>query len=214
MEGNQNVMKTGTTTVGILCKDGVVLAADRRATIGNFIADKKAKKIHEITPEIAVTISGSVSDAQLIIKVLKANINLKNIATRRKASVKEVANFLAGIIYSSVRRLSPIPSISHFIMGGIAKEGFALFDIFADGSLTEIEDFVASGSGSVTAYGVLESDYKKGLSVDEGVKLAVKAVNAALRRDTASGSGLEVVTITKDGIKKVIEKEIKVDLTK
>ncbi len=214
METKDNVLKTGTTTMGLMCKDGVVLAADKRATVGNFIADSKAQKIHEIAPHIGVTIAGSVSDAQLIIKILKANVRLKDIATRRSSSVREVANFLSGVIYSSIRKFSAIPSISHFIMGGKTYDGYELYDIYPDGSLTEIETFVSSGSGSVMALGVLETDYKAGISIEEGVTLARKALTAALRRDSASGSGVEIISITKDGIKKMFEKDLSVDIRK
>ena len=214
METKDNVLKTGTTTVGLMCKDGIILAADKRATVGHFIADSNAQKIHQIAPNIGVTIAGSVSDAQLIIKILKANVRLKDIATRRSSSVREVANFLSGVIYSSIRRFSAIPSISHFIMGGATDEGYELYDIFPDGSLTEIPTFVSSGSGSVMALGVLETDYKSGMSIDEGVTLARKALTAALRRDSASGSGVEIISITKDGIKKMFEKDLTIDIRK
>ncbi len=207
-----NYIKTGTTTMGVLCKDGVVLATDRRATSGNFIADNKAQKIHKITDEMAVTIAGTVSDAQLIIKLLKANINLKDIQTRRKSTVREVANFLAGVIYSNIRKFSAIPGIAHFILGGKDSSGFHLYDVYADGSLTEIDDFVSSGSGSVIAYGVLESEYKKGITTEDAVKLVIKALNSALRRDSASGSGYEVVKITEKGVEPVVLQELKINL--
>ena len=93
-------------------------------------------------------------------------------------------------------------------MGGKDMFGFHLYDLFVDGSITECEDYVSSGSGSTTAYGVLETLYKKGITIEEGVKLAVKSLNAALQRDSASGSGYDVVTITKEGFKKVLEREI------
>ncbi len=207
-----NYMKTGTTTMGVVCKDGVVLATDRRATSGSFIADNRAQKIHKITDEMAVTIAGTVSDAQLIVKLLRANVTLKNIQTRRKSSVKEVANFLAGVIYSNIRKFSTIPGIAHFILGGKDSKGFHLYDVYADGSLTDIPDFVSSGSGSVIAYGVLESEYKKGMNVDTGVKLVVKALSAALRRDSASGSGFEVIKITEKGVEPVALQELKINL--
>ena len=207
-----NCLKTGTTTIGILCKDGIVLAADKRATAGSFIADNRAKKIHQINDEIAVTIAGTVSDAQLIIKLLKANMKLKDIQTRRNSLTKEVANFLAGLIYGNIRKFSTIPGISHFILGGKDNTGFQIFDIYPDGSLSEVEDFVSSGSGSVMAYGVLEADYKKGITVEEGVKMAVKAMTSALRRDSASGSGYEVIKITSKGIEQVLNQELKIDL--
>ncbi|MBI2130002.1 hypothetical protein HYU07_07285 [Candidatus Woesearchaeota archaeon] len=97
-------------------------------------------------------------------------------------------------------------------MGGKDEGGFFIYEIFPDGTITEIDDFISSGSGSVMVYGVLETLYKKGLSVAEGVKLAIQSVNAALQRDIASGDGIDVVTITKEAVKKVFEKEIRVKL--
>ncbi|HLD18903.1 MAG TPA: proteasome subunit beta [Candidatus Nanoarchaeia archaeon] len=204
----ENRLKTGTTTVGIQCKDGIVLAADRRATAGYLIANKKAEKVFPLNERIAVTISGMVSDAQLLTKLMKAELKLKEMRADREVTVKEAANLLAGLIYGNVRRPSMIPGISHFLLGGTDSSGFHLYDLFADGSITEIDDFVASGSGSVIAYGVLETLYKKDLSVADGVDLAIKSVNAAMQRDIASGQGIDVVSITKDGVKKVFEQQI------
>jgi proteasome beta subunit len=208
MEVKDNILKTGTTTVGMLCKDGVVLAADRRATMGNYIADKKAQKIHQITDTIAMTIAGTVSDAQLLIKLIQSEMRLKSIRTGKDVIVKEVANLSARLVYNNIRQMSMIPGITQFLMGGKDMHGFHLYDIFVDGSITECEDYVSSGSGSVMAYGVLETLYKKDITVEEGVKLAVKALNAALQRDSASGSGYDVITITEKGFTKVIEREI------
>lgn len=201
-------MKTGTTTVGIVCRDGIVLAADKRATAGDLIADKRAQKIYEITPKLALTTAGTVSDVQLLVKLLRAELALKKIRTEREPNTKEAANLLAGMVYENIRKLSMIPGISHFLFAGIDDSGFHLYDIYADGSLTESRDFVSSGSGSVMAYGVLETLYKEDLSADEGVKLAVKSINAAVQRDTNSGNGIDVVTITSKGVRKVLEKEI------
>ncbi len=208
MEVKDNVLKTGTTTVGILCKDGVVLAADRRATMGNIIADKKAQKIHQITDNIAITIAGTVSDAQLLIKLIQSETRIKHIRTRKGAIVKEVANLSARMVYNNIRQMSMIPGITQFLMGGRDMDGFHLYDIFVDGSITDCKDYVSSGSGSISAYGVLETLYKKDITVDDGVKLALKALSAALQRDSASGSGYDVVTITDKGFTKVFEEEI------
>lgn len=205
-------LSTGTTTVGIVCPDGIVLGADRRATAGNFIANKKAKKVFAITPYMAITTAGSVSDVQLLIKLIKAELKLKLLRTNREPNVKETANLLSGMIYANIRKLSLIPGISHFILGGYDKFGFHLYDLFADGSLQDCEEFIASGSGSVMAYGVLDTLYKKDMNVKQGVELAVKAVNAAMQRDTSTGEGIDVVTITKQGVKTVIERELKVVL--
>ena len=201
-------MKTGTTTIGIVCRDGLVLAADKRATSGYLISWKKFDKIITITENIAVTVAGTVSDVQLLVKYLKAELRLKDIRTGRETFVKEAASLLANFVYSNIRKLSLIPGISHFILGGRDSSGFHLYDLSPDGSIIEVDDYISSGSGSVMAFGVLETLYKKGLSVDECVKLSAKGINAAVQRDIASGNGIDIVTITKDGVKKVYSKEL------
>ena len=205
-------LKTGTTTVGIACKDGVVLAADTRATAGSMIVDKQAEKVHILSDDFAVTIAGSVSEAQLLIKLIKAELKLKEVRTYKSPTVKEAANLLGGLLYSSLRRMSMFPSIAHFLLGGKDASGVYLYDLFPDGSVTKIKDFVSSGSGSVFAYGVLETHYKEGMSVEDGVKLATKCINTALQRDSCSGNGVVVVAVTEQGIKKVLQKEITASL--
>jgi proteasome beta subunit len=208
MKDNENMMKTGTTTVGIVCKDGIILAADKRATTGYLVAHKKEQKIYKITDYIAVTIAGTASDAQLLVKLIQSELRLKKIRTGKDPNVREAATLLARMVYSNIRKMSMIPGISHFVLGGADNNGIYLYDIFADGTISPCDDFMSSGSGSVMAYGVLETLYKKDMSVDDGVKLAVKCVNAAIQRDIASGEGIDVVTVTKAGIKRVLEKEI------
>lgn len=207
-------LKTGTTTLAFMCKDGIVMAADKRATAGYSISSKKFQKIYEITNFMAITTAGVVSDIQLLVKLLKAQLKLKDIRADRASTTKEAANLLAGMVYSNIRKFSAIPGVAQFLMGGKDSEGFHVYEIYADGSVSEIEDFVSSGSGSDMAYGVLETMYKKDMTVDEGIKIAAKALNASIQRDVASGSGFDIVTITKDGIKKVVSKqlEVKVEL--
>ncbi|MEM0230616.1 MAG: proteasome subunit beta [Candidatus Woesearchaeota archaeon] len=205
---SENVIKTGTTTVGIVCKDGIVLAADKRATAGYLIASKKTEKIHQISENIAVTMAGTASDAQLLVKIARAELKLKALRTGQEISVKEAANLISRLVYDNIRKFSSIPGISQFILAGKDSKGFGLYDLFPDGTIEECEDYMASGSGSVMAFGVLETLYRKGMSIDEGIKLAVKCLNAAIQRDIASGSGFDVVTITNEGVKKVLEKDI------
>jgi len=209
-EDLRELVKKGTTTVGIVCRDGVVLAADKRATIGYLISNKKIDKILQITDRMAITMAGTVSDAQLLVKLIKAELKLKTLRTGREPNVKESANLLSGMIYANIRKMSMIPGISHFLLGGTDETGFHLYDLFADGSITECDDYVSSGSGSVMAYGVLETLYKKDTNLKEGTALAVKSINAALQRDVNTGNGIDVVTITKDGIKKVFEKDLNI----
>lgn len=204
----KEVLKHGTTTVGLVCKDGLVLAADRRATAGYFIADKRAEKLVRITDKMVITTAGSVSDAQLLVKLIRAELTLKKLRTDREPNVKETANLLSGMIYSNIRKFSLIPGISHFILGGVDKAGFHMYDLFVDGSLMDCTDYISSGSGSVMAYGVLDTLYIKDIIVKDGVQLAIKAINAALQRDVSSGDGIDVITITSEGIKKVFARDV------
>jgi proteasome beta subunit len=206
MVEDKDIMKTGTTTVALMCKDGVVLCADKRVTAGYQIAYKKFEKVIQITDKIAVTVAGTVSDVQLLISLIKAELKLKSIRVGRENNVREAVNLLKSMVYQNIRKFSLIPGISHFIVGGTDDSGVYIYDVGADGTITEIDEYVSSGSGSVYALGVLETLYKKGMSVEEGIKLGAKAINAAVQRDIASGNGIDIVTVTKDGVKKVLTK--------
>jgi proteasome beta subunit len=208
MENDQNIMKTGTTTVAIKCKDGIVLAADKRVTSGYLIANKKFQKIIQVNDKIALTVAGTVSDVQLLIKYLQAELKLKDIRASRESFVSEAVNLLANLVYNNIRKFSTIPGISHFVVGGVDSKGFHAYDVGADGSVTEVDDYTSSGSGSVMAYGVLETLYKDNMSVEDAMDVAKKAINAAVQRDIASGNGIDIITITKDGVKKAYTKEL------
>ncbi|MBI2670385.1 proteasome subunit beta [Candidatus Woesearchaeota archaeon] len=205
---NTKRLQTGTTTVGIVCKDGIVLAADKRVSAGYRIAHKAFDKIHQISETMVVTTAGLVSDAQLITKLIKAELMLKKIRETREATVKEASNLLANIVYANVRRMSMVPGIVGFLLGGRDSEGFHLVEIGIDGSISFFDDYTSDGSGSDLAIGVLEASYNKNINVDEGIKLAIKSINSAIQRDMPTGSGLDVFTITDKGIKKVMTKTI------
>src|SRR3989338_3247620 len=122
----------GTTTVGIVCKDCIVLAADSRATAG-FVVNKKARKIIQINEDMAVTMAGLVSDAQLLSKLVKAEIKLKDLQSNRKTNIREAANLLGGMLYVNLRKMSMVPGIVGFLLGGRDAEGFHLYDLGIDG---------------------------------------------------------------------------------
>lgn len=203
----QEQLKTGTTTIGIICKDAVVLAADKRATAGHLIAFKDVEKVIEILPNMALTTAGTVSDIQLLVKYLKAELKLKEIRNNRKPNVKEAVNLLANFNYGYLRGMG---SVCHFLFGGYdAENGYQLYDVYPDGALNGVtsksksKGYLASGSGSTFAMGLLEDMWKKDLTKEEGIALAYRAVNTALQRDSASGEGVDVTVITEKGVEKV-----------
>lgn len=212
MEQTSEKFQKGTTTVGIVCTDGIVLAADKRASAGNFIASKDTDKIHKISPNMAVTMAGLVSDAQLIVKLARAELSLKKIRNQKEAVVKEAANLVANILYQNIRKFSTVPGIVSFLLGGKDKYGYSLYELGIDGSLSDIKRFVSTGSGSYMAYGVMETLYKEEFTVKEGVELAMKSISAAMQRDMATGEGIDVFVIDPSGVKKVIGKKIVAEL--
>lgn len=212
-EIDKNILKTGTTTLGIVCKDGIVLAADKRATYGgeggvSLIAGKNAQKVVPINDKLVVTTAGVVSDIQLIVKLIRAELRLKEIKSKEESSTAEAANLLSSLVYQNIRKFSPFLGVAHFLAAGRDSSGFHLYEVGADGSVSKIEDFISTGSGTVLVYGLLESEYKKHLTVEEGIKLAVKAINSSMKRDPATGEGLDVYTITDKEIKHVLEQEV------
>ena len=214
MENIQNNVRKGTTTLGMVCADGVVLAADKRVTLGgHIVANKRFDKVFPVSDNIVITVAGSVSDAQLITKLLKSELKLRKIRTGKNTSLNETANLLGVIVYHNIRRMSTIIAITGFLVAGFDENGFHLFEIGVDGSVIESKDFVADGSGFMMAYGVLDTMYKPEIKVIEGTKLAVKAINAAMQRDTATGEGIDVYTVTKQGITKAFAKTINTHIT-
>ena len=214
MDNINDYVKKGTTTVGIVCREGIVLGADKRATAaGRIVLNKTVDKVIKLTDNLAVTIAGNVSDIQLITKLIKAEITLKTIRTQKNPSVKEVASLLGTIIYQNIRKFSVIPGITAFLLAGKDETGFHLFELSPDGAVMEHITYMADGSGFMMALGVLDTLYIQGLPIQEGIKLAVKAINAAMQRDTATGEGIDVMTVTKDGVKKVLAKIIETKIT-
>lgn len=211
---DKDLIKTGTTTIGIMCKDVIILASDKRTTLGGrIVSNKNYKKIEIINDDIAVTTAGLVSDIQLLTKILRAQLKLNELRKGRKSTVNEAANLLGSLIYSNIRKMSLIQAITGFILAGRDDNGLYLYELGVDGAVMKVADYAADGSGMMFALGVLEAQYKKNISINEGMKLAVTAINAALQRDTATGDGIDIIAITKDGVKEMLSKEIETKLT-
>ncbi|MDO8628552.1 MAG: proteasome subunit beta [Nanoarchaeota archaeon] len=208
-------IKTGTTTLGMVCKDGIILAADKRATGGGMplrVMNKDMIKIVQITDNMAVTIAGNVSDIQMVIKLIKAEIMIKKMRSMKELTVKEVANLLGSILYQNIRNFSTIIAITAFLLGGKDRSGFHLYELSPDGCVIEIKDYTTDGSGGEMALAVLDSAFQKGLTVNEGSKLAIKAINSSIQRDTGSGEGIDIYTITKEGVQHTLQKRINTTL--
>jgi proteasome beta subunit len=204
------ILKSGTTIVGIVCKDGVVMASDRQSTAGNIIMDKDSEKIVPVNKYLAISSTGMVSDIQRAIKLTAAELKIKELRAKSRPSVKQGANLLASIIYQSIRQPAMLQFMVGSIVGGFNEDGTTeLYTIDPSGGIKQIKDYDANfGSGMPFVLGYLERQYKKGMSIEDGVKLAVETIKSSTQRDTGSGFGIDVYSITKDGLKKVVSQEI------
>ncbi len=206
----KHILKTGTSLVGIVCKDGVVMAGDRKVTLGGqIVTNKNKQKVIKVNDYLIMSWTGSVSDAQLLKKLICAELKLKELRDKKRPSVKEAANLIAMIAYKNIRQPSMIPFMAGTMVAGINEDGTTeLYSIGPDGSVMKTEDYDANfSSGMPYILGLLERQYKKDMTIEEGVKLAIEAIKASSERDTASGFGVDVFTITKDGIKQVAKQK-------
>jgi proteasome beta subunit len=199
-----NMEYKGTTTIGLVCDKGVVLATERRATMGHFIASKDAKKVYQIDDLIAMTTAGSVGDAQRLVKWMQVESRLYKMRREESMTVKGIVSLLANILSGNRYYLYYV----QLLVGGFDKNGPSVYSLDAIGGIIEEKKAVSTGSGSPMAYGVLEDRYVEKMPIDEGVELAVRALHNAMKRDSASGNGIEVIKITSDGYIKIDDTEI------
>ena len=185
----------GTTTVGLVCKDGIILATESRATMGFLIASKDAKKIYQIDDLVGMTTAGSVGDAQRIVKIIQVESKLYKMRRQENMTIKGIASLLSNILSGS----RYYPFMVQLIIGGVDKNGPNIYSLDALGGQLEETGAVATGSGSPIVYGILEDRYKENLSIDDGIELATRALHNAIKRDAASGNGIKVVKITSEG---------------
>jgi proteasome beta subunit len=185
----------GATTLGLVCKDGVILASEKRVSYGYFIASKGGKKVFKITDKIGAACAGLVSDMQVLVRDVAANANLFSMDVGRAISVRAAAKLMSNILFN--RRMAPL--ITQTIVGGIDDEGPSLWVLDVLGSVLP-DDYAVVGSGTEIAMAVIEEGYNKDLTVAEAKPLVARAIKSAISRDAMSGDGIDLLVITKEGV--------------
>lgn len=196
---DQLVVK-GTTTIGVVCKDGVILASDTRVTMGYFVAHKQGKKVYKIDDHIGMTIAGSVADAQKVIDIITANAQLYRINLNRPMPINSAARMTSNLLFSARGLLAQI------LVGGVDESGSHLYNLDPFGSVTE-EKVSSTGSGSPLATGVLEDKFREGMTVEAALPIVATAVNAAMKRDVASGNNYNIIVIDGQGYRELTDEE-------
>jgi proteasome beta subunit len=205
----QESMK-GTTTLGIVFAGGVILATEKRATMGYMIASKKAKKVYQVADRIGMTTAGGVGDAQQLARILTVECNLYQIRRSRSITVGATATLLSN--YLNQNRY--FPYYVQLLVGGVDEKGPGVYSVDAMGGATKEEEIVATGSGSPMAYGVLEDRFRPNMTEEEAIEIAVRGLKSAMKRDAGSGEGIHIVVITKDKYQELSEDAIKPYLAK
>lgn len=202
VDGVKSLVLKGTTTIGLVCKDGVILASDTRVTMGYYVAHKQGKKIYQIDNHLAMTIAGTLADAQRLVDLLIANAHLYRINMGRPIPVSAAARYTANLLFSA----RYIPLLTQVLVGGVDGTGPHVFSIDPFGSLTE-EKSVSTGSGSPVAYGVLEDKFKEDMPVKETLPIIVKAVDAAMKRNAGTGDSFNIAIIDDKGYRELGSEE-------
>jgi proteasome beta subunit len=202
-------VKKGTTTIGMVCKEGVVMATELRATMGTLIAHKTTQKLFRIDDNIGLTVAGVVGDAQTLARYITAEVELYKLKRGQPMTVKSAATLTSNILAGS----RFYPYWVGLILGGMDRDGGHVYALDMVGGAIP-DDYVTTGSGSPYVYGVLEDHYVKDIPVADGIDLAIRSLHAAMKRDAASGDGYAVASITKDGFVQLDDKEIQRRLAK
>lgn len=185
----------GATTVGVVCKDGVILASEKRVSYGYLVVSKGGKKVFKLTDCIGAACAGLVSDMQILVREVEAYANLFSLDSSRPISVRSSAKLMSNLLFA--RRLAPL--ITQTIVGGMDDEGPSLYVLDVLGSVIP-DKYAAVGSGTEIAVGVLEEAFKENMTVDEAKDLVTRAIKSAISRDIMSGDGIDFLIITKDGM--------------
>jgi len=184
----------GTTTLAIKCVDGVIMATDSRATmLPGFVAHKKVKKVYRVTRNIGMTIAGVPAEALNILDLLRANASIYQIHRRRAIPVRAVAVLASNLLFSQ----RYYPYAVQIVIGGYDSEGYHIYSLDPFGSAIE-DNLIATGSGSPVAYGVLESGYNEKITLSDGLALAARAIQSAMKRDVYTGDSFDIAIVTQE----------------
>ncbi|MBS7637377.1 archaeal proteasome endopeptidase complex subunit beta [Candidatus Bathyarchaeota archaeon] len=185
----------GATTVGLVCRDGVILASEKRVSWGHLVMSRSGKKVFKIAPNIGLAFAGLVSDMQALTREASAYTALYRLENNRPIPVRALAKLIANILFE--RRLFPL--LMETLVGGLDEEGPAVYSLDPLGSVIP-DKFVSVGSGAAIAMGLLEANYRDGLTLEEGAALALQAIKSAAARDAVSGDGVDMLIISEKGI--------------
>ena len=183
----------GASVVGISYNDGVILAADKRVSFGNFVVNKNIKKTFTVTDHVGAACAGMVADMQVLVRQVEALAKIRRLETRREVAPNSIAKLMSVIMFE--RRYFPL--LTQVIVGGI-NERPEIYTLDPLGSVLP-DDYAAVGTGAEGALGIMDAEFKPNMPEERVRELATRAIRSAIQRDTASGDGIDILYITRTG---------------
>ena len=181
--------KTGTTIVGTIFKDGVVLGADTRATEGPIVADLDCMKIHYLAPNMYCCGAGTAADLEMVTQMMASELELQRLYTGRQSRIIHAETRLTNYLFRYQGHIG-----AALIIGGIDVNGPQIVNIAPYGNSMRVP-FTTMGS-------ILETGYKDNMTQEEAIELVKNAIEAGIFNDLGSGSNVDIFIITKKGCEK------------
>jgi proteasome beta subunit len=183
----------GATAVGISFNNGVLLASEQRVSFGNFLVNKNTKKTFVLTENVGAACAGMVADMNVLARQVAALSKIRKMEIRRKVPTNSVAKLMSVIMFE--RRYFPL--LTQVVVGGYDDKP-RIYTLDPLGSLLP-DEYAAVGSGAEMALGILDAQYDSQMNEDDAKNLAIKSIRAAIKRDAASGDGIDILTISNRG---------------
>ena len=185
----------GATAIGISYSEGIILAAEKRVSYGNFVVNKNTKKTFPVTEHVGAACAGMIADMQVLVRQVAALAKIRKLETKRFVATNSIAKLMSVIMFE--RRFFPL--LTQVVVGGI-KERPQIYTLDPLGSVLP-DDYAAVGSGAEMALGVMDAEYTQGMSEDNARNLVIKAIKSSIQRDSSSGDGIDLLTITKKDLR-------------
>ncbi|AIC14728.1 Ntn hydrolase family protein [Nitrososphaera viennensis] len=183
----------GATVVGISYNNGVVLAAEKRVSFGNFVVNKNMKKTFPVTQHVGAACAGMVADMTVLVRQVEALAKIRKLETRREVAPNSVAKLMSVIMFE--RRYFPL--LTQVIVGGVNDKP-EIYTLDPLGSVLP-DEYAAVGTGAEMALGIMDAEFKQGMSEENARELAIKAVRSATQRDASSGDGIDLLVVSRNG---------------
>jgi proteasome beta subunit len=185
----------GATAVGISYNEGIILAAEKRVSYGNFVVNKNTKKIFPVTEYVGAACAGMIADMQVLVRQVSALAKIRRLEIKRNIATNSIAKLMSVIMFE--RRFFPL--LTQVVVGGVEYRP-QIFTLDPLGSVLP-DDYAAVGSGAEMALGVMDAEYSRDMSEEKARNLVIRAIKSSILRDSSSGDGIDMLTITKNNLR-------------